>query len=67
MNLTHQAILNVFDNEDGKKLIELLKAQLWLEPMGNINNSNEFIFKEGKRAMLQDIEFILNTYKNQEI
>ena len=67
MNLTHQAILNVFDNEDGKKLIELLKAQLWLEPMSNINNSNEFIFKEGKRAMLQDIEFILNTYKNQEI
>jgi hypothetical protein len=61
-NLLHQAIIAVFHNENGKKLIELFKQELWDESFGNINNTNEFVFKEGKKALLKDIEAILHIY-----
>ena len=49
----------VLNNNDGFMFLDLLRKHLWHETPTNPNNTNEFIWVDGKRQVIRDLQTIL--------
>ena len=61
MSQLKSLVIDVFDNPKGKKLLEILQHNIWIETPTNNNNTNEYILIAGKKMLLRDIQTLLNT------
>ena len=58
-NTVYKLIYKVLGNSNGIKLLEELQKSLFHETARDINNTNDFIFVEGKRQMIRDLITII--------
>jgi len=58
--MLQQLVIEVFDNKRGRNLLEALQESLWIETPRDRNNTNEYIFLAGKKALVRDLEIFLN-------
>jgi hypothetical protein len=52
-------VYKVLGNDDGLKLLEELQKSLFHETPRDINNTNDFIFVDGKRQIIRDLITII--------
>ena len=58
-------VKKVLDNPDGRKLLNALRDSVWYEGVTNMDSNNQYVWIEGKRQMVRDLEEMLQEQKNE--